>query len=57
MKYLTWDMIGLGGRGEIKYGLKRLHSAPLHADVGSYSGSSSQFSYRLRVRKLFRRLL
>ena len=36
MKYLTWDMIGLGGRNEIKYGLKRLHSAPLHADVGSY---------------------
>ena len=34
--YLTWDIIGLGGRGEIKYGLKRLYSAPLHADVGSY---------------------
>ena len=34
--YLTWDIIGLGGRGEIKYGLKRLHSAPLHGDVGFY---------------------
>ena len=34
--YLTWDIIGLGGRREIKYGLKRLYSAPLHADVGSY---------------------
>ena len=36
MVYLTWDIISLGGRGEIKYGLKRLHSAPLHAVVGSY---------------------
>ena len=36
MVYLIWDIIGLGGRGEIKYGLKRLHSAPLHADVGYY---------------------
>ena len=34
--YLAWDIIGLGGRGEIKYGLKRLHSAPLHGDVGFY---------------------
>ena len=34
--YLTWDIIGLGGRGEIKYGLKRLHSAPLHGEVGFY---------------------
>ena len=33
--YLTCAVIGLGGRGEIKYRLKQLHNAPLHADVRS----------------------
>lgn len=29
-------MIGLGGRGEIRRGLKWLHSAPLYADIQSH---------------------
>jgi len=29
-------MTGLGGRGEIKHGLKWLHSAPLYADIQSH---------------------
>ena len=35
MVYLTYAVIGLGGRGEIKHRLKQLHDAPLHADVRS----------------------
>ena len=35
MVYLTYAVIGLGGRGEIKHRLKQLHSAPLQADVRS----------------------
>ena len=35
MVYLTYAVIGLGGRGEIKHRLKQLHNAPLHADVRS----------------------
>ena len=39
---LTYAVIGLGGLGEIKHGLKQLHSAPLHAYVQShFSGSSA----------------
>lgn len=42
MVYLTCAVIGLGGWDEIKRGLKRLHSAPLHVDVWSHlSGSSA----------------
>ena len=42
MIYLTYAVIGLGGRGENKHRLKRLHSAPLHADVRSrLSGPSA----------------
>ena len=40
--YLTYAVIGLGGWGEIKHGLKQLHSAPLHAYVWSHlSGFSA----------------
>ena len=40
--YLTYAVIGLGGWGEIKQGLKQLHSVPLHADDRSHlSGSST----------------
>ena len=35
MVYLTYAVIGLGGRGEIKHRLMQLHSAPLHVDVRS----------------------
>ena len=39
---LTYAVIGLGGLGEIKHGLRQLHSAPLHTDVRSHlSGSSA----------------
>ena len=35
-------VIGLGGRDDIKHGLKQQHSTPLHADVRSnLSGSSA----------------
>ena len=35
MVYLICSVFGLDGRGDSKNGLKRLHSAPLHADVRS----------------------
>ena len=42
MVYLTCAVIGVDGQGEIQHGLKRLHSAPLHADVRSHlSGFSA----------------
>ena len=41
MVYLICAVIGLGGRGEIIHGLKRLPKAPLHADVRSYLSGSS----------------
>ena len=31
--YLTCVIIGLGGQGEIKHGLKQQHSKLLHPDV------------------------
>jgi len=40
--YLTFAVIGLGGWGETKHGMKRLHSAPLiHADIRSHLSGSS----------------
>ena len=40
--YLTFAVIGLGGCGETKHGMKRLHSAPLiHADIRSHLSGSS----------------
>ena len=33
MVYLTCVIIGLGGQGEIKHGLKQQHSKLLHPDV------------------------
>ena len=41
MVYLICAVIGLGGRGEIIHGLKRLPKVPLHADVRSYLSGSS----------------
>ena len=41
MVYLICAVIGLGGRGEIIHGLKRLPKAPLHTDVRSYLSGSS----------------
>ena len=34
-------VISLGGRDDIKHGLKQQHSAPLHADVRSHHSGSS----------------
>ena len=40
--YLTFAVISLGGCGETKHGMKRLHSAPLiHADIQSHLSGSS----------------
>ena len=50
MVYLIWDIIGRGGRGEIKHGLKRLHRAPLRADVGYYLSWFFALIYRLQVK-------
>ena len=36
MVYLTCVIIGLGGQGEIKHGLKQQHSKLLHPDVWSH---------------------
>lgn len=36
MVYLTCAVIDLGGRGEMKHGLKWLHSAPLQVNVRSH---------------------
>lgn len=41
MVYLTCSVFGLDGRDASKNGLKRLHSAPLHADVQSQLAGSS----------------
>ena len=41
MVYLICAVIGLGGRGEIIHGLKRLPKVPLHTDVRSYLSGSS----------------
>ena len=41
MVYLICSVFGLDGRGDSKNGLKRLHGAPLHADVRSQLAGSS----------------
>ena len=39
--YLTFAIIGLGGWGKTKHGMKRLHSATLiHADIRSHLSGS-----------------
>lgn len=35
MVYLTCAISGPSGQGELKQGLKQLHSVPLHADIQS----------------------
>ena len=49
MVYLTCAIIGLGGRGEIKHGLKQQHSSPLNAYPRD---AYFRFGHWLRLRKV-----